>query len=417
MGALSSVWQRSFPVFTVERGEGAYLYTSDGRRLLDFTSGIGVANTGHCHPRVVQAIQQQAARVIHAQINICVHEPVLELGRRLREVTPAGLDTFFFSNSGAEAVEAAVKLARHATGRANIIVFQGAFHGRTLGMTSLTTSKAIYRHGYQPLMAGVCVAPYPYAYRYGWEPEACSQWCLEELQHLLHTVAPASDTAAVLVEPVLGEGGYVVSPPSFLPGLRRICDQHGILLLIDEVQTGFGRTGRMFALEHTGARPDILLMAKGLASGMPLSAIAAPRALMDRWMGGTHGGTYGGNAVATAAAVATLAVLQEERLVENAAQQGAYLLERLKGLAAEHPAVGDVRGLGLMIGVEFSHGDRQPFPEAAGAVQKACLQENLLLLTCGTYGNVVRWIPPLVATREQVDQALATFSRALAQIG
>lgn len=411
---LSPVWQRIFPI-TVARGEGAYLYTNDGCQFLDFTSGIGVTNTGHSHPCVVQAIQEQAARIIHAQINICIHEPMLQLMEGLRQVVPSGLDTFFFSNSGAEAVEAAVKLARQATSKPNIIVFQGSFHGRTMGTMSLTTSKTIYRLRYQPLMPGVFVAPYPYTYRYGWDAEECSQWCLGEVRHLLHSQTDPTETAAILIEPVLGEGGYVVPPCSFLSGVRELCDECGILLILDEAQSGFGRTGRFFALEHFGVVPDILVMAKAMASGMPLSGIAASRELMERWEVGSHGGTYGGNAVACAAAVATLQVLREEGLVDNAARQGEYLLKGLQDVAVRYPVIGDVRGLGLMVATEFTMLNGQPDPTTAQAVQEQCFQDELLLLTCGTYSNVIRWIPPLIVTEEQVEKGIAVFGEALAE--
>jgi len=411
---LSPVWTHLSDEI-IERGEGAYVYTAGGRRLLDFTCGIAVTNTGHCHPKVVKAIQEQAAKLIHAQINIYYHQPALRLVEALRGVVPPALDTFFFSNSGAEAIEASVKLARHATGRPGVIVFQGSFHGRTIGTMSLTTSKTVYRLRYQPLMPGVTVAPYPDTYRYGWDPEAASQWCLKELRHLLHTQADPSETAALLIEPVLGEGGYLVPPPSFLPGLRRIADEHGLLLILDEVQSGFGRTGKFFALEHFGVVPDILVMAKGLGSGMPISGIAARRELMDRWQPGTHGGTYGGNAVACAAAAATIHVLQEEGLVDNAARQGQRLMAGLGNLQSRYPVIGDVRGLGLMVGVEFTKSgpDRAPDPAAAKAVQARCLASDLILLTCGPYANVIRWIPPLVVTGEQIDTALAVFESAL----
>jgi 4-aminobutyrate aminotransferase len=411
---LSPVWTHLSDEI-IERGEGAYVYTAGGRRLLDFTCGIAVTNTGHCHPQVVKAIQEQAARLIHAQINIYYHQPALRLVEALRDVVPPALDTFFFSNSGAEAIEASVKLARHATGRPGVIVFQGSFHGRTIGTMSLTTSKTVYRLRYQPLMSGVTVAPYPDTYRYGWDPETASQWCLKELRHLLHTQADPSETAALLIEPVLGEGGYLVPPPSFLPGLRQIADEHGLLLILDEVQSGFGRTGKFFALEHFGVVPDILVMAKGLGSGMPISGIAARRELMDRWQPGTHGGTYGGNAVACAAAAATVHVLQEEGLVDNAARQGQRLVAGLRALQRKHSIIGDVRGLGLMVGVEFTKSGpgRVPDPAAAKAVQTRCLANDLILLTCGPYANVIRWIPPLVVTGEQIDTALAIFESAL----
>jgi 4-aminobutyrate aminotransferase len=408
---ISPVWSRITDIL-VERGEGAYVWDVAGNRYLDFTCGIAVTNTGHAHPRIVQAVQEQVAKIIHAQVNIYYHQPLLRLVEALREVTPAPLDTFFFSNSGAEALEGAVKLARHATGRPNVIVFQGSFHGRTNLTMAMTTSKTVYRTHYQPLAAGIFVAPYPYAYRYGWAPEETSRWCLGELRHLLASQTAPSETAAIVVEPVLGEGGYVVPPPSFLPGLRQICDEHGILLVADEVQSGFGRTGKFFAVEHFDVVPDIMTMAKGLASGFPLSCVAAPRALMEKWMVGTHGGTYGGNAVACAAAEATIRVLQEG-LVENAARMGALLMDGLGQIQAGHPVMGDVRGLGLMVGVEFRLPDSTPAGDLVKKILAHCRQEGLLLLNCGTYGNVVRWIPPLLVDEEKIRSALAVFEGAL----
>ena len=408
---ISPVWSRVSNI-VVERGEGVYLYDVDGVRYLDFTCGIGVTNTGHCHPRVVAAAREQAGKIIHAQVNIIFHQPLLRLAEALREVVPPPLNTFFFSNSGAEAVEGAVKLARHATGRPNIIVFQGSFHGRTNQTMAMTTSKTVYRQGYQPLAAGVFVAPYPYAYRYGWEPEETSQWCLKELRHLLVTQTAPSETAAIVVEPVLGEGGYVVPPASFLPGVREICEEHGILLVADEVQSGFGRTGRFFAIEHFDTKPDIMIMAKGLASGFPLSGVAAPRALMDRWLVGTHGGTYGGNAVACAAAEATVRVLQDG-LVDNAARMGKLLMDGLRGVQAKYPVLGDVRGLGLMVGCEFTSSDGTPAVALVKEIIDRCLEQRLILLNCGTYSNVVRWIPPLVVTEDQIGVALDIFEGVL----
>jgi 4-aminobutyrate aminotransferase len=408
---LSPVWSRITNI-VVERGEGAYIFDVNGDRYLDFTCGIGVTNTGHCHPRVVEAAREQVGKIIHAQANILYHQPLLRLVAALQEVVPPALDSFFFSNSGAEAVEGAVKLARHATGRPNIVVFQGSFHGRTNQTMAMTTSKTVYRQHYQPLAAGVFVAPYPYSYRYGWEPEATSRWCLKELRHLLASQTAPSETAAIIVEPVLGEGGYVVPPPSFLPGLRQICDEHGILLIADEVQSGFGRTGRFFAVEHFGVVPDVLIMAKGLASGFPLSGLAAPRALMDKWIPGTHGGTYGGNAVACAAAEATIRVLQDG-VIDNAARMGAVLMDGLHEIQGRFPVLGDVRGLGLMVGAEFTHGDGSPAASLVKEIIARCQNDKLLLLNCGTYNNVVRWIPPLIVTQEQIETALGIFERAL----
>jgi len=410
---ISPVWSRSADVFA-ERGEGIYLYTTDGRRLMDFTSGIGVTNTGHSHPRVVAAIQEQAAKIIHAQANIVYHQPMIRLTEELRAIVPDKLDSFFFSNSGAEAVEAAVKLARAASGKPNIIVFQGSFHGRTHATMAMTTSKTIYRAGYQPLVPGIFVAPFPYSYYYGWDDETTVEFCLREFKRLLKSQTAPSETAAVVIEPVLGEGGYVPPPPTFLPRLRQLCDEYGLLLVADEVQSGFGRTGRWFAIEHTQTVPDIMIMAKGMASGMPLSGIAAPREMMEKWTPGSHGGTYGGNAVACAAAVATIEVMRDEQLIDNAAAMGQVLMSGLRRLQEEYPAIGDVRGRGLMVASEFSRPDGQPWPEMAGAVAKAAYERDLMLLTCGTFGNVIRWIPPLVVDQAQIQEALVIFADALA---
>lgn len=418
---LSPVWARPWNL-VAERAEGAYIWDVDGTRYLDFTSGIGVTNTGHCHPRVVEAAREQAGKLIHAQANLVIHQPMLRLVEALRQVVPPALDSFFFSNSGAEAVEASFKLARHATGRTNIIAFERSFHGRTVGTMALTSSKTVYRVGYQPLMAGVFFAPYAHCYRCPkaeaapdrYDREHCCGWPLEQVRFLLKSQTAPEETAAILVEPVLGEGGYVVPAAGFLRGLREICDEHGILLIIDEIQSGFGRTGRFFALEHFDVVPDILVMAKGLASGFPLSGIAAPKHLMDRWIVGTHGGTYGGNAVACAAAEATVRVILEEGLVENARQMGEKLMGRLRELQTTYPAIGDVRGLGLMVGTEFvKAGTREPNPDAAKAIQKACFKNKLLLLTCGTDGNVIRWIPPLTIGDKELGEALEIFEAAL----
>jgi 4-aminobutyrate aminotransferase len=293
-------------------------------------------------------------------------------------------------------------------------VFQGSFHGRTNQAMAMTTSKTIYRRHYQPLAAGVFVAPYPYSYRYGWTPEETSEWCMRELRHLLATQTAPSETAAIVIEPVLGEGGYVVPPPSFLHSLRQVCDEHGMLLIADEVQSGFGRTGRFFAIEHFSVVPDVMIMAKGLASGFPLSGVAASRALMEKWIPGTHGGTYGGNAVACAAAEATVRVLQGG-LVKNAAKMGNVLMNGLRDIQSRFPVMGDVRGLGLMVGVELTNPDGSPATVRAKEIIARCLQDSLLLLTCGTYDNVVRWIPPLIATREQIETALNIFQTAIAE--
>lgn len=409
---LAPIWPRSWTL-RVERGEGPYLFDTAGRRYLDFTSGIGVTSTGHAHPRVVRAIQEQAARLLHGQPTIVLSQPLLDLTRQMAAVAPAPLDSFFFTNSGAEAIEGAVKLARHATGRPNLIVFQGSFHGRTNLTMAMTTSKTIYRAGYQPLVGGVFVAPFPYSYRYGWDEATTLRFCLRELELILKSQTAPEETAAIVIEPVLGEGGYVVPPDGFLPALRALCDHYGILLVADEIQSGFGRTGRWFAFEHTGVVPDIMVMAKGLGSGMPIAGLAASRALMERWIPGSHGGTYGGNAVACAAAAETIRVLRDEKLVENAAAMGDVLLAGLRQLQRSHPEIGDVRGRGLMVGCEFSGADGEPWSERAKAVVRAAFEAGLLLLTCGSYENTVRWIPPLVVNAGQIEEGLALFEQAL----
>jgi len=418
---VSKIWPHLLEAIIV-RGEGTYIWDQAGRRYLDFTSGIGVANTGHCHPRVVTAIRKQAGRLLHLQANTAYHESMLLLIGALREIVPSELDAFFFTNSGAEAVEAALKLARHATGRTNIIAFQRSFHGRTVGTMSLTSSKTIYRLRYQPLMPGVFFSPYAYCYRcpmaeanpeqYGFD-KGCD-WALEQVNFLLKSQTAPEETAAILVEPVLGEGGYIVPPAHFLQGLREICSKHDMLLVLDEVQSGFGRTGRFFAFEHFGLIPDVLILGKGLASGLPLSAILARREIMDCWKPGSHGGTYGGNVLSCAASEATIRVLREEGLLENSARLGRKLVDHLKSLKKSHPYLGDVRGLGLMVGVEFViPGGKSPDGKKAKAIQKRCLEGGLILLTCGTEDNVIRWIPPLIINENHLEEGLDIFEQAL----
>ncbi len=408
---LSPVWSR-YGDFVTERGEGVYVYDSEGNRYLDFTSGIGVVNTGHCHPKVVEAIREQAGKIIHAELNIQYHRPVLNLVEELLSVLPKPIDSFFFSNSGAEAVEAAVKLARQTTRRPNIIAFQGAFHGRTNAAMALTSSKAHYRTGFSPFMSGVHIAPFPYTYRLQMSDDEASEFCLNELRYLFATQTPPDEVAAVLIESVLGEGGYVIPPKKFMQGLRALCDEYGLLLILDEVQSGFGRTGQWFAFEHFGIVPDIVVMAKGLASGMPLSAIAARKELMDKWIPGTHGGTYTGNAVACAAAVATIQVLREEKLIENAAKMGEVLLDGLSELQSRHAVIGEVRGLGLMVAAEFG-APRQPDTQAAKTIRQKAQEQKLLLLTCGPYDNIIRFVPPLVVNQQQVEEALQVIEKVM----
>ena len=409
---MSPVWSRIFPI-VAEHAEGCTIFAVDGKKYLDFTSGIGVTNTGHCHPKVVEAIREQAGLFLHAQANIVVHKPMLQLIEELRKIVPAPIDGFFFSNSGAEAVEGAVKLARAATGKPNVIVFSGSFHGRTAGTMALTTSKTIYRSGYQPLPAGVFTAPYPYTYKLGMTEAQATETCLGALEELLHSQTSPAETAAILIEPELGEGGYVVPPVAFMKELRQLCDRNGILLIFDEVQSGFGRTGKWFAQEHFGVVPDIMTVAKGIASGLPLSGVFSRLDLMKKWQTGSHGGTYGGNAVACAAGVATIRAMRDEDMPGNAARRGEQLTTGLRKLQEEYPSIGDVRGLGLMIGTEFTVKGKPADKAITKAVIHACEERGLLLLSCGTYDNVIRWIPPLIVTEQQITDGLKIFNEAL----
>ncbi|MFY9916980.1 MAG: aminotransferase class III-fold pyridoxal phosphate-dependent enzyme [Mycobacterium sp.] len=409
---LSQVLKQATGVVAA-RGEGALLYDEDDRRYLDFTAGIGVTSTGHCHPRVVEAAQRQVGTLIHGQYTTVMHRPLLTLVDRMGEVLPHGLDRMFFANSGSEAVEAALRLSRQATGRPNVVVFHGGFHGRTVAAASLTTSGTKFRSGFSPLMAGVHVAPFPDSTHFGWPVEQATDFALAQLDYILQTLTTPADTAAFFVEPVLGEGGYVPANERFFAGLRERADAYGILLVVDEVQTGFGRTGKFWGGEHFDAKPDILITAKGLASGFPLSAIAASSELMAKAWPGSQGGTYGANAVACAAAVATLDVIRDEHLVDNSAQRGAQLKEALQLVADKHDRITDVRGLGLMIGNEFRDADGKPDPVTAAAAQQEAARRGLLLLTCGAWGQVVRFIPALVVSADQVDEAAGIWADAV----
>ncbi|TMW64245.1 hypothetical protein Poli38472_012867 [Pythium oligandrum] len=395
------------------KAQGSWVYTADQRKLLDFTSGIAVTSLGHCHPRVVEATQRQVATLVHAQVNLGYHAPMLELSDRLLPKLPQGLDSLFFSTTGSEAVENAVKLARHATKKPNVIVFQGGYHGRTLGAVSLTTSKTIYRAGYGPLMSGVTVVPFPYP-THGpiFEKESCGQWCLDQIKLALKQQTAPSETAAVLIEPVLGEGGYVVPPKSFMKGLRKICDDNNMLLIADEVQSGYGRTGEFFAIDgHFDVVPDVLVMAKGIANGFPLSAIASRKELSDSQPPGSVGGTYAGNAVSCAAALATLDVIEEENVLANVNKRGAEFMAGLQKLKASgrYP-IQDVRGLGLMVALEF---DLKLAPVGTAArVSEACLKHGMMVLTTSTF-ETLRFMPPLTISADETRLGLELLERAL----
>jgi 4-aminobutyrate aminotransferase len=403
---------------TVDRGEGIYIWDIQGNRYMDFTSGIAVTNTGHAHPRVVRAIQEQAAKIIHAQQNILAHESMMRAAVELTATLPSNLNQVFWANSGAEAVEGAIKLAKVATGRPAMIAFRGAFHGRTHAAMSVTSSRAKVRGHYEPLLASVYFAPYPYLFRspYKGAPEDADLKYFEELEYLFETMVMPDDVAAILMESVAGEGGYLFPTKRWVRKVRELCDKHGILLIMDEIQTGVGRTGKMWGFEHYDVKPDIITVAKGIASGMPVSAVVSDKAIMDKWAPGAHGGTYGGNAVGTAAAIATLEVMRDEGLVENSARVGQVLIDGLREIQANFPVIGDVRGIGLMIAVEFVTADGSPNPAAASAVINSCLEDRLLLITCGTFEQAIRVIPPLVVNEDQAHEFLAIFRKAVASL-
>jgi len=405
-----------------ETGAGSYITTTEGRKYLDFTCGIGVTNLGHCHPAVNKAVHAQVDKLIHGQVNIAFHKPYLQLIESLLPLMPhPSLDTFFFWNSGSEAVEAAVKLARHATKKQNIIVMQGSYHGRTFGTMAMTRSKTVYGQGYAPLMPGVFSVPFPYCAQCSiakhssgkFNTENCCMDPILQLELLLKRESAPSDTAAIFIEPVLGEGGYVPPPPQYLAKVREICDKNNILLVADEVQSGFGRTGKLFAIEHWGVRPDILIMAKGIANGLPLSGIVSRKELMDAQMPGSMGGTYAGNAIACAAGVAVAKAFQDEKILDNVNARGAELMGMLQECArdaATRDVIYDVRGLGLMLALEC-----QPGQGFASKIQKKCLERNMLILTTSIY-DTLRFIPPLNISREDMAKGVEIIRTAIQEV-
>ena len=406
----------------IESGSGSYVTMVGGRKMLDFTCGIGVANLGHCHPGVTKAAQTQMGKLVHGQINIAFQKSYLDLVKSLLPLMPhESLDTFFFWNSGAEAVEAAVKLARHATKKQNIIVMQGSYHGRTFGTMAMTRSKTIYGENYAPLMPGVFPVAFPYcaqcsvathsAGQYGFEN--CCMDPILQLELLLKRETAASDTAAIIIEPVLGEGGYVPPPAGYLAKVREICDKNNILLIADEVQSGFGRTGKMFAIEHWGVRPDILVMAKGIANGLPLSGIVSRKELMDVQKPGSMGGTYAGNPVSCAAGVAVAKAFQDERILENVAARGAELkgtLDAAKSDPKTSKLIYDVRGLGLMLALECTPGNGY-----ASKIQARCMEKDMLVLTTSIY-DTLRFIPPLNITKEDMAKGCQIIKEAIEEV-
>ena len=396
----------------VETAKGAHLHTVDGRDVLDFGCGIGVTNLGHGHPAVVAAVHEQVDRLWHTSVT-AFHPQMIEAAAALVSITPPSLDQVFLTNSGAEAVEGAMKLARRATGRSDIIAFVGGFHGRTYGALSLTASKAAYRRGMGPLLPGVHHIRYPYCFRYcSHAPDDVCDLVERELNLLFASTTAPDTVAAIIVEPVQGEGGYVVPPATFMPALRRICDEHGILLVADEVQSGFGRTGRMFAVDHTKVTPDIMCLAKALGNGMPIAAMVAGHRVMSAFHEGDHGTTYGGNAVACAAAIAVIETLTRDRIPERADRLGRRVMERVRGWQAEIPALADVRGLGLMIGLEFMQGGA-PAGKLVDRIATNALARGLLVLSCGIDGNVIRLIPPLTIPEAELDVGLDILEAAV----
>ena len=411
--SLSPVLKQTSDV-VVDHAEGMYIHSTDGRKYLDFTSGIGVLATGHCHPKVTKAAQEQCASVVHAQYAIMKHKPLLELSQRIADLFPAYIDSVFFSNAGTEAVETSIRLARQATDKPNIIAFRGCFHGRTMGSLSTTSSSAAVRQRVQPLMGGVVTAPFPDTNWYNMTEDEAADFCLRELDYILQVQSVPQETAAMLIEPIQGEAGYIPANIRFMKGLESRCREHGILLIIDEVQSGNGRTGKRWAYEHFDITPDVVVSAKGVASGFPLSFVAAPAKIMSQALPGSQGGTYGGNAVACAAALATLDVMEEENLIDNAAQQGARLKEHLKELQLRQRAIGAVTGKGLMIGTHLVDESGSPDGERASKMLKALEKRGLLMIKCGPWGgNVIRWIPPLIVTQEEIDWAVEQFELAL----
>jgi len=416
---ISPSYTRSYPL-VAKRGRGCRVEDVDGNEFLDFAAGIAVTSTGHCHPEVVKAIQKQAAELIHISGTDFYNEPLTQVAEKLSAIAPMrGPHRVFYGNSGAEAVECAIKLARYHTGRQHIIAFLGAFHGRTMGALSLTASKPQQRRRFAPLMPGVTHVRYPYAYRGctggPQEEEAFALGCARYIEEkLFKTILPPEEVAAIIVEPIQGEGGYVVAPDNFLRELRAICDKHGIMLVADEVQSGAGRTGKWWAIQHSGVEPDIVCMAKGIASGMPLGVCMSKAEVMD-WVPGSHASTFGGNPVSLAAALATIDILEREG-IRNAAKVGAKMLERLNGWKKTHALVGDVRGRGLMIGVELvkDKATREPMTELRNRVEKVAFENGLIILGCGE--TSIRLCPPLIVSEDEAMVGLDILEGALTQV-
>lgn len=409
-----------WPELPAVRAEGVYLYTEDGREYMDFTSGISVTNLGHNHPKVLNAAIEQMKKFSHSAVGITLHEPLLRLTEVLPKVMPEGMDMFFFGNSGSEAVEGALKMARYVSGRPGIIAFTGDFHGRTYGALSVTSVKSKYRKHYESFVPGIYFADFanPYRCPIGDTPEKAVAWSVASIEKIFNHFISPTEVAAMIVEPVQGEGGYIFPPAEFLKELRRICDENGIFLIFDEVQSGFGRTGEMFAAQTYGVRPDIMAVAKGIANGFPLSATVASRDIMSRWLPGAHGTTFGGNPVACAAALAVQEVMKEENVLENCRKMGALFMDGLKKIQASYPFIGDVRGKGLMVALEIvkPDGSKTPDGDKAMAILQKALDNGLVGYMAGPTGQVIRFIPPLVVTTEQINKALEILERSMSEV-
>jgi 4-aminobutyrate aminotransferase len=418
---LAPSFAQDWPALPVVRAEGIYLYGLDGREYMDFMSGFGVVNLGHNHPRVLAAAREQMEKQVHGAVGVTLHESVLRLAEMLPEILPRRLDMFFFGNSGSEAVEGSIKLARNVTKRPGIIAFLGGFHGRTYGAATLTASKAIYRTGLDPFLPGVYHVPYADVYHstHPDDPTKCVDESLKALETVLDRLISPSQVAAIIVEPIQGEGGFIVPPREFLVRLRELCDRHQILLIFDEVQTGFGRTGEWFAAQAFDVEPDVLAIAKGIANGFPLGAICARAELMSQWDSTVHGTTFGGSPISCAAAIATIETIRDEGLLEEAKRSGEYLLSRLKELKRKHhQVIGDARGIGLMTAIEFimPGSDREPNGPAAKKVLNEALSRGLLLYPCGLRSHAIRLAPPLNVTREQINRAMEILEQSLQTI-
>ncbi len=405
----SPSYPRDYP-FVMSHARGTEAWDVDGNRFLDFAAGIAVCSTGHAHPKVVAAVQQAAAKFLHISSDYW-HEEMTALAERLSAIVPLGEPGMcFFCQSGTESVEGALKLARYVTGRQRIIAFLGSFHGRTMGSLSLTSSKYTQQAGFAPTMPGVTHVPYPNTYRPLFAGADQGRAVLDYIRMLFDRNLPPSEVAAIFVEPLQGEGGYLVPPAGFLAGLRQICDQHGILLVFDEVQSGVGRTGKMFCAEHSGVKPDIMTLAKGLGSGMPIGAVVARRSIMQKWKKGAHGNTFGGNPVCCAAANATIDLVREQ-YAANAAKVGAHFMKRLAELRPDYPCIGDLRGLGLMIGLELIEKDGSPARALVDRLLHRAYHNGLLLLSCGV--STLRFMPPLCVTEAEVDEAMIYLRQSL----